>query len=134
MKKKIRTTAFLACMALATTGCQKGDIDTFSPSETTMYNQQVHYVLNGSSHSVTILNDDDWDLFFDNIFALAKNGYSIIIQGNGDQTSIMKETITFTTTVEGEAKAWMKDKINQGYSVSLSYDKATGIYTCIATK
>lgn len=134
MKKLIGTTAFLAVIAMATTSCQKGDNDPFDSTGVIMSNLKINYVANGLPHSVTLLNDDDWDLFFDNIFALAKDGYLVIVQGNGSQSSITKETVTFTTTIEDEAKAWMKEKIGQGYSVSLEYDKSTGIYTCTATK
>lgn len=134
MKKIISTTAMLAFMALAATSCQKENIDSSFNDENVQSINQMYYSIDGMTWPFTLLNDDDWDLFLNNMFALAKEGYTVTIRGNKESSHSEKKTVTFTTTSEDEAKTWVKDMLGQGYSVSMDYDKTTGIYTCIATK
>lgn len=134
MKKVFRTTAMLAFMTLAATSCQKDNIDSCFTNENLLSNNQMYYSTDGTSQSIMLLNDDDWNTFLNNMFALVKEGYTVTIWGNKGPSQVEKKTVTFTTTSEDEAQAWVKDMLCQGYSVSMDYDKTTGIYTCIATK
>ena len=95
---------------------------------------QLQYVVAGTSHTAILTNDVDWSLFMDNVFAMAKEGYTVEIQGNSNSDMKYKETVTFTTTSEGEAKNWTTNMLLQGYDVSISYDDSTGVYTCIAQR
>lgn len=129
MKKVFRTLTIMAIMALSAASCQKVPSDF----ERVPATRQVQYIVEETAYSAVLSNDDDWDLFLDNIFALAKEGYSVMIRGNMGRTSVEKKTVTFTTTSESEAKKWVKERLSEGYSVSVDYDKTTGVFTCIAT-
>lgn len=130
MKKFFRTTAFLAALALMSTGCQK-ETDNLLPSQDC---KQVQYTVAGASHRITLSNSEDWSLFLDNMVALVKEGYVVEIQGGSSITMKYKETVTFTTTSESEVKIWVNNMVSQGYDVTVSYDANTGIFTCIARR
>ena len=132
MKKIIRTAAFLTFLAVAATSCQKDN--TMLNAESTQPGSQVQYVVEGATHTVFLTNDEEWSLFLDNVFAMARNGYTVEIKGNSNSAMKYKETITYTTTIEGEAKDWTTYMLLQGYDVSISYDDTTGVYTCIAQR
>jgi hypothetical protein len=130
MKKAFRTLAVFGLLGLAAASCTKEVISdqTVTVSETT-----VHYSAGDCSGSVTLGNDEAWDIFLDRMLALAREGYEVtIFSGSPSAFGSSKEVVTYTTTSEDDAKAWAKKMTLLGYDVRISYDDDTGIYTCTA--
>lgn len=135
MKKEIRTFALFAVLTLAATSCQKEiGVNPMAISEQTSETIDVVYSIDGEVFRITI-NESEWDAFVERMLALAREGYRVSFSKNGDSmVSPRKEIVTFTTTSEEEAHAWANNMANQGYEVTITYDKKTKIYTCEAVK
>ncbi len=92
------------------------------------------YSINGEVFQTT-MSESEWDAFLERMMALAREGYEVSFSKNRSSlTSQSKEKITFVTTSEQEANEWSNNMANQGYVVSITFDKTTGEYTCIAVK
>lgn len=132
MKKSFKIMAVAGLIGLAATSCNKENVtDTVCVSNVTT----VYYSAGASSGSALVNDDEAWDAFMDRMLALAREGYSVTISGGTSQfISQAKDVVTYTTTSEEDAKTWTKHMIDEGYSVAISYDDRTGIYTCIAIK
>ena len=48
------------------------------------------------------------------------------------QKTHKKEVVTYTTSNQEDAYAWADSMINKGYTVTVKYDKKSGLYTCTA--
>ena len=131
MKKVIKTVALLGMLSLAATGCMKENVA--NPVATTT-GYELAYTTGSYYGHENLNSDEEWSLFLDRMFALAKEGYEVTIIGNNSSVSSAKEVVTYTTTSEEDAKNWTKNMVQQGYDVSISYDDRTGVYTCIAIK
>ena len=135
MKKNIKTVALLAVLSMAAVGCQKTDFtEQNAVVEQTTKTIQVVYSINGEVYQTT-LDESEWDGFMERMLALAREGYEVTFSKNGSfLTSQSKEKVTFVTTSEAEANHWASEMISNGYAVTISYDKKSGEYTCIAIK
>lgn len=96
----------------------------------------VQYAVDGVLHTITISNDSELDAFMQTVFALSREGYEVHIldenrPANGLST---KETQVYTTTNESNASTWSRNKVYNGYQVTVVYNQTTGEYTCIATR
>ena len=132
MKKTIRTVALLSLLGLISVGCQKEDISMLSTQVATTV---VSYTAGDQCGQAALTDNETWGAFMDRMMALAKQGYIVTISnGNGLSTNYSKEKVVFTTNSESEAKLWAMDMLQQGYSVQVTYDEATGLWTCIAIK
>lgn len=129
MRKIFRPIAILALAALVTTSCSKESIEEGMQTANT-----VQYTVSGEEYSIALPNDESWNMFLDRMFALAKEGETVVIWGNSTSAVKYKETVTFTTTSEAEAKSWTTNMLLQGYTVDISYDEGTGVYTCVARR
>ena len=96
----------------------------------------VQYSVDGVLHSIVISSDDEWDAFMQTIFALSREGCEVhIMDENRPRTGFAaKETQVYTTSIESEASAWSKDKVCNGYQVTVFFDQSSGQYTCIAIR
>lgn len=131
---KFRTVALLAVLSLATASCQKEDVSPLVGTEQTSETIRVTYSINGVVYQTT-LSESEWDAFVERMIALAREGYEISFSKNRSSlASQSKEKVTFVTTSEQEAHNWAKDMTNNGYDVTISYNQATGEYTCVAYK
>lgn len=124
MKRNIITVALFAVLATMAVSCQKENF--MEPQSSVMEVDSVRSVLysvNGVEHSVTLYNDEEWDAFVDTMMSLARQGYDVrFVDQNAAAHSIAtKDTQTYTTSNQADAKAWAKEKAGQGYSVSTSY-------------
>ncbi len=134
MKKIVRPISFLAFLAMAATSCQKDNNDILFNAGEKLDGFQMQYKVSEISRIVKLSNDNDWDLFMDDILALVRNGYTVEITGTSPSAIKYKETIIFTTTNANEVKIWVNNMVSQGYAVTVSYDENTGVFTCIARK
>lgn len=132
MKKTFRTVALFGMLCMATVSCTKENITN---TEMSVNTDTVHYYAGSYYGSENLYDDGAWDAFLDRMLSLARDGYEVTLvnsaSSNGQAT---KEVVTYTTTSSDDAKRWSKEMYDQGYNVTISYDKTTGIYTCVAVK
>ena len=135
MRIPFKTIALFAALSLAATACQKeNDVCPIAGPEQTMETIHVVYSINGEFFQVT-LSESEWNAFIERMLALAREGYEVSFSKNGNsQFSQSKEKVTFVTTSEQEAQTWAKHMTNEGYWVTISFNEATGEYTCTAYK
>lgn len=131
MKRKIRTCAMMAILSLSMAGCQKDNL-MFDKTDVNS-NIPMRYSVSGTVYTTFLSDESELDSFIDRVFAIVNDGYTVTIIGNGQRSIKEKKEITFTTTIESEAKAWAASMTLLGYSVQVNYNKSTGGYTCIAT-
>ena len=129
MKHKITTIALAITLGIAVGGCSK---ENSTPPQT----PSVVYYYNGQQHTAQLYNDEDWALLLDHLFALTEEGYTVQFFNPNVRPSAdaSKSREVFTTYNKQEAEDWCNQKENEGYTVTIKYDKETGLYTCIATK
>lgn len=92
----------------------------------------MSYAVDGVAHQVTLHGDAEWDAFVDSMMSLSEQGYDvrIINESASSQSPATKDVQTITTTDRNEAKAWAKQKSDEGYAVEINH--SNGVYTCIA--
>lgn len=134
MKKTFKNVALLAALSLVAVSCQKEDVLPIIGTEQTADSIYVVYSINGEVYHAT-LGESEWDAFMERMLALARDGYEVIFSKNRTSlTSQSKEKVTFVTNSKEEAYSWSSAMIDQGYTVSITYNQSTGEYTCIAIK
>lgn len=136
MNRTIKLAACLALLGTVAVGCQK---ENFSATQiATEENESVYavsYSIDGENHSVTLVGDAAWTDFLNWMLALSEEGHNVAFRLNTNrQEAATKEEITYTTSDHDDAYAWAKQKGEEGYTVYISFDDKTGIYTCLAVK
>ena len=138
MNKTVKTIALvgLGALGMAMTGCQKEMPVANEMSTEVGMARQISYTVDGNTRIVTFHDDAEYEAFWDHVFATVHKGSKVSLRG-GNGTSgpaYAKEVVTYTTTSKEEARNWAKSMVEQGYTVDISYDEGTGVYTCIATR
>ena len=133
MKKKnqIRAMALVVVLGLMASGCTKENVDEIGVVATA---NSAIYIVDGQHYYANPQTEEEWSAFYERMVALAEEGYTVHFWRNGVQTSCTKEKVTFTTTSHAEAVAWCKQKADEGYNVTMTYNQQTGKYTCIAIR
>ena len=134
MKKiNLKLIAALALPCIAFTGCTK---ENNEPTAVVVTSQSAIYVVDGEWLYANPQNEVEWSDFVSHLIALAEEGHSVQFWRNESQLrdNSSKVIVTFTTTNSDEAKKWATEKIDEGYTISITYDHQTGIYTCVAIK
>lgn len=96
----------------------------------------VQYTVDGEYHRVSLASEEERDALMLRLMALAREGYEVFVC-NGSRTlheRLTKDVVVYTTTSESDAVKWSKQMTDNGYSVQISFDTKTGIYTCTAIK
>ena len=132
MKKQIKMMALLVVLGLTAASCTKENAMDGIGDVATSYS--AIYIVEGQHYYANPQTEEEWSLFLDRMFALAEEGYTVQFMRNGVQTSSTKEKVTYTTTSLSDAKAWCRQKVEDGYDVTMTYDQQTGVYTCIAVR
>lgn len=137
MKKTFTTVALFAMLGTIATSCQKEnefDKTNIEVGQNTIY--RVCYSIDGKIYQLTLIGDDAWHDFLNRMFALAEEGHTVTFNNENvtSQTVSAKDVVTYTTTNKDEALSWAERMGNDGYVVTIKYDKGTGVYTCIAEK
>ena len=131
---KIKVIVLLAAIGLTLASCTKENVanDSYVVAATA----SVTYYVNGQQHYANPQTEEEWSVFLDRMFALAKEGNSVqfVRTDVGQQASATKEKLTYVTDSYPDAKAWAFQKTLEGYEVTISYNQQTGKYTCIATR
>lgn len=137
MRKKIYTVAFLATLSLMSVSCQKESfVEQTVPAEETMVYATVTYSVDGVVCTVDTESETDYNALISSLVALAGQGHRVTFcRGNSIAShSMTKEEVTYTTTDYNDAQMWSKSMAENGYSVTITFDEKTGVYTCLAVK
>ena len=133
----IKKVALLAVLSVVAVGCQKETIEVPQVGlEETVAVYTVRYTVNGVTYTETLIGEQAWADFLQRMLALAEEGYRVMVSRNGNtsQYALSKDAVTFTTYNKEEAYAWLEEKLEEGYEVTIDYDPETGKYTCVAVK
>ena len=135
MKKKVITVAFLLMLAALTVSCQKENLFESQPviAENGSF-CNVRYAVDGVKYSITLNSGAEWDALVDSLFTLSVQGHDVrFAKGNANVIlSFSKDTQTLITSSEEEAKAWSKERAEEGYTVTITFNN--GNFICIAYK
>lgn len=129
MKRQIRTVALCAALGLLAAGCQKENVEAFTTGVSDVYT--MSYSVDGVDQTTT-MDSAVLDEFVNRMFDMAEQGHIVTIGDKGMSAFAAKETVTYTTNDRTDAVNWTVKMKNDGYTVTVSYDK--GVYTCIAVK
>ena len=137
MKRTITTIALLAVLGTLAVSCQKENDSVQTPIEaesSTIY--KICYSIDGKVYRITLVGDDTWHDFLNRMLALAEEGHRVSFRNENasSQDALTKEVITYTTNDHDDAYTWAEKKLNEGYEVTVEYDRETGKYTCTAIK
>ena len=124
--------ALLTVLEVTVTGCTKEDVADNMGIVATIHS--VTYIVDGQQYYANPQTDGEWSEFLDRMFALAEEGRTVHFWRCDVQASSKKEKLTYTTTSLADAKAWCKQKADEGYNVAMTYDQQTGKYTCNAVR
>lgn len=137
MRKTFTTIALFAVLGTLAVSCQKENIiDETSIVAENGKVYTVSYTVNGVTHQLTLVGDNAWHDFLNRMFVLAEEGHEVTFRNEETASRIVsaKEVVTYSTKNRDEAFSWAEAMIDEGYSVTISFDKKTGVYTCEALK
>ena len=133
MKKHVISVALFAVLATMAVSCQKENfVEPLSAVAEVGTVRTVSYAIDGVAHQITLHGDAEWDAFVDSMMSLSEQGYDVrvINESAASQSPATKDVQTITTPDRNEAKAWAKQKSDEGYAVAIQHDN--GKYTCVA--
>lgn len=135
MKKIIIPIALLAVLSTISVGCQKEEItEPLFPILEVETIRAVHYIIDGKEYQVSIIGNNAWDDFIQNMCMLSYNGHEVFFYDANANQIESKETVTFSTKSESEAIAWCDKKFEEGYGITIKYDEKTNTYNCYAIR
>lgn len=137
MRKTFTTIALFAVLGTLAVSCQKENIiDETSIVAENGKVYTVSYTVNGVTHQLTLVGDNAWHDFLNRMFVLAEEGHEVTFRNEETASRIVsaKEVVTYSTKNRDEAFSWAEAMIDEGYSVTISFDKKTGVYTCETLK
>jgi hypothetical protein len=137
MKRILIPATILAMLSLTTVSCQKENlVETAIQSVENSGTRTILYTVNGTTYRQVIHSDEDLDALISTLFALAREGYTVRVMNENQSINEYseKETVTYTTKDKNSAYNWAKEKILEGYDVTISFNQETGEYTCVATR
>ena len=137
MRKTFTTIALFAVLGTLAVSCQKENIideNTIVAENDTVY--KVRYTVDGVTHQLTLIGDEARQTFLNRMLALAEEGHEVTFRNEEFSSRVIstKEVVTYTTTDHDEAYTWAEKMFNDGYAVTIYYDKDKKTYTCIAIK
>lgn len=137
MRKTFTTVAFAALLGTLAVSCQKENIlnePTTIEQNSSIY--MVRYSIDGVMHQLTLSGDDAWHDFLNYMFGLAEVGHKVSFQNEkaASRTIAAKEIVTYTTTNHDDAYKWAENMGDNGYKVTIYYDKEKKVYYCEACK
>lgn len=137
MRKTFTTIALFAVLGALAVSCQKENIidETNIVAENgSVY--KISYTVDGVMHHLTLVGDEAWHDFLNRMLAMAEEGHEVTFCNDEAASRVVptKEVVTFTTTDHDEAYTWAEKMFNDGYAVTIYYDKDKKTYTCYAIK
>lgn len=125
MKRFIDLSLLLAAV-LCLAACGKSDDNTGMARD-------IVYMVDADQHRASTRTEAEWQAMLDDFCNYAQQG-STVTFWNGAQAKSLptKEVTTYSTTNREEMKAWMARMEDNGKTVTVSYDPATGTYNGMA--
>ena len=135
MKKRIITMALFVSMTLLAASCQKEENLYSETSNIEMTDDKTFtYSIDGVMHSVPVQSEAEYDELLASLLSAAQSGCVVKLYNANNRSDCAKETITYQTPSLSQAQSWAKDKIAEGYNVTVTYDKDQELYICVATR
>lgn len=137
MRKTFTTIALFAVLGTLAVSCQKENIidETNIVAENgTVYT--VSYAVDGVTHQLTLVGDEAWQAFLNRMLALAEEGHEVSFRNEEAASRVIstKEVVTYTTDNGEDALNWAEKMVDDGYTVTITFDKEKKTYTCYAIK
>lgn len=137
MRKTFTTIALFAVLGTLAVSCQKENIidETNIVAENgTVYT--VSYAVDGVTHQLTLVGDEAWHDFLNRMLALAEEGHEVSFRNEEAASRVIstKEVVTYTTDNGEDALNWAEKMVDDGYTVTITFDKEKKTYTCYAIK
>ena len=131
-KRIIRLFLFMALVGCMTASCTKEN--AIEKNNVVASAHSAAYIVEGRQHYANPQTEEEWSMFFDRMLALAEEGKTVHLwrTRSRSQSEASKEVITFTTKDRKKASVWAEEMTAEGYTVTVTYDHQTGIYTCVA--
>jgi hypothetical protein len=136
MKRNHKTLALLTLFGALATGCQKEEL--FCPDNQYAIAQvtstvTMKYSLDGTEYLSVITTEEYYDFVF-MMLTMAEQGHSVSFCEVREQETgnASKESVIHKTKDREDAIKWSSEMGDEGYTVEISYDEQTGVYTCIA--
>ena len=133
MKRNIISVALLAVLSAMAVSCQKENIiEPQIAIEEVSTVRIVSYTIDDITYKITLHGDEEWDNFIESMMTLSEEGHrvSILNESVSVKPIATKDTQVFTTKDSNKAKAWAKEKGDEGYIVEISCNN--GLYVCVA--
>lgn len=137
MRKTFTTIALFAVLGPLAVSCQKENIidETNIVAENgTVYT--VSYAVDGVMHHLTLVGDEAWHDFLNRMLAMAEEGHEVTFCNDEAASRVVptKEVVTYTTDNGEDALNWAEKMVDDGYTVTITFDKEKKTYTCYAIK
>ena len=126
-------------LSVAATSCQK---ETLTEPRTPVVEENANaacimvYSIDGVTGRTTLRSPSERAAFISRMVALAGEGHKVTFRqevNNSTNALAPKDTQTFSSSDKNEIDAWAVSMVTQGYSVIITFDESTGVYTGTAT-
>ena len=122
---KLAASVLLAMVATFVAGCVR------ETPELAGHARDIVYTVDNSTTTVHLTTEEEFDALLDRFCDYAEGGSSVTFH-NTKASKSAKEATTFSTTNREEMKAWMRRMEEQGMTVTVTYDPATGTWNGVA--
>lgn len=129
------TVALFAVLVTMSVSCQKENVVEPQNAVAEVGTvRTVLYTVDGVTHQITLHGDNEWNNFIASMMTLTEEGHvvKIINESVTVRPLATKDTQVYTSTDKKAAMAWTQKKLDEGYSVEVSFQN--GLYVCIANK
>ena len=121
MKHTLKLTAMLAAV-LMLAACNKD-------KEELRHERDIVYTVAEETTTVHLATEAEWQQLLDRFCDYAEGGSSVTFRNaKSANKSATKEAITYSTTDREEMKRWMAQMEDEGKTVTVTYDPATGTW------
>lgn len=137
MRSTIKIFILITLLGTLAAGCSKDEFtDLTEPHTTRDYTvYRIHYTIDSVDMHTTLVGEMALGGFLTRMMETAKSGRPVSFRDEAyPKPEAMHTPLTFTTADQKKAYDWAEKRMKEGYAVSVSYDKETQIYTCIALK
>lgn len=137
MCKTFTTLALFAVLSTMAVSCQKENIideNTIVAENGTVYT--VSYTVDGVTQQLTLVGDEAWQAFLHRMMALAEEGHEVTFRNEEAASRVVsaKEVVTYSTSNRDDAYSWAEKMVDDGYTVTIRFDKEKKVYNCYAIR
>ena len=135
MKKKVLNVLLFATLSLVAASCQKETSDNPNyPAAEISTAYSVTYTIDGVSQMDIVSSYLLYTQLVNRLLESATAGHSVTfkIAERSSNVANSKDVKKYSTKDRDQAFKWCETMGQQGYAVSVSFDKETGTYNCVA--